>query len=270
MIDTVVAAPPPTVATTTIDAAKVQRQERARILSRLFKQQTQTTTNTTKANTTTTTTLLPAMTVPPSKGSTFVIGISQRRHLHQIEQLDAIRRVIQGLASAYNILLIVAMDAEEMETKTTTTENTGTKPETANTNTYARMQTLHARIVQTVRKTTDANEDSQSPPECSSSRSSSRSSSITETILPSHRILLSQASTAGITGRVALVRQLASNIGVAIDFEEAVQPQLARFGYRTVIIPNWSTVFAAAGGGGGNGTTTTTMGKAKNTGIGGK
>jgi hypothetical protein len=55
---------------------------------------------------------------------------------------------------------------------------------------------------------------------------------LTIDILPKHRVLI--AST--ITGRVALVRQL-SRVELVIDFDESVQTELTRFGYKVAVIP---------------------------------
>lgn len=61
------------------------------------------------------------------------------------------------------------------------------------------------------------------------------SSSLSEDILPSHRILV--AST--VTGRVALVRQLAK-VAMVVDWDPEVDSQLTRFGYKVALVPNLS------------------------------
>ena len=55
---------------------------------------------------------------------------------------------------------------------------------------------------------------------------------VSEQALPTHRILLCQS----VTGRVALVRQLA-RVALVVDWEEEVSKQLERFGYKVALVP---------------------------------
>jgi hypothetical protein len=175
---------------------KIQRQERAKILSRLF------------ANTSTAT--------PPMKGSTFVIGLSYEQ-LQKKEQQLSITRVIKGLATYYNVLVIVAVDNND----------------NSNNHRYESTQKIHEQVVQTLRS---GGEESESEGENDSLLL------LSESILPSHRILLSNTKSSAV-GRIALVRQLSSNIGLTIDFDPEVKIQLEKFGYNVSIIKNWYETF---------------------------
>jgi SMC interacting uncharacterized protein involved in chromosome segregation len=88
---------------------------------------------------------------------------------------------------------------------------------------YTEMQKVQDEIIQKLR-----------------SRGSSSNSEqlLTESILPSHRIMLSQSA----TGRIALTRQL-SSVELVIDFDVDVQTQLERFGYKVAIVSDWMKLF---------------------------
>ncbi|OEU09884.1 hypothetical protein FRACYDRAFT_248134 [Fragilariopsis cylindrus CCMP1102] len=182
---------------------KIQRQERAKILSRLF------------ANSSTVAT-------PPMKGSTFIIGVSYEQQLLQKEkeQKLAIIRVIKGLATYYNVLVIVAVDTNDND------DNSNN----SNHHRYESTQKIHEQVVQTLRSGDE---------EGVGGGEKNDDSLLSESILPSHRILLSKSA----VGRIALVRQLSSNIGLTIDFNPEVKLQLEKFGYNVSIIKNWSDTF---------------------------
>lgn len=171
------------------DASLQQRKERAKILSRLFAA-----THKDFGKT------LPA---PPSKGSTFVIGISKERHLLDATQRSSLLKVIRGLAAHYTVLVIVSVEAA---------------PKTSSTS-YEPTQNLHSEAVQLLRGQDD----------------------LSESVIPSHRVLLAGSS----TGKVALVRQLSTNIGLTVDFESTVQDELERFGYDVAIVEDWTTILPA-------------------------
>jgi len=171
----------------------LQRKERAKILSRLFAA-----TNVDHA-----TKGVPA---PPSKGSTFVIGVSQEKHLSDGGQRASLLRVIRGLAAHYTVLLVVSP-----------LQKTG-----SDSSSYETTQALHASALKLLRG--DDN------------------SELSETLLPSHRVLLAGSA----TGRVALVRQLSTNIGLTVDFETSVKEELERFGYEVSIVTDWGSILPPA------------------------
>ena len=121
-----------TAATAAVDARtrnnnnKLQRQERAKILSRLFAKTTTGTANT-----------------PPTKGSTFVIGLSNEKQIKDTQQMKPIIRVIKGLSSYYNVLVIVDVDID----------NTSSDYNNSNSNShcYEMTQKIHKSVVQTLR-----------------------------------------------------------------------------------------------------------------------
>jgi hypothetical protein len=189
---------------------KIQRQERAKILSRLF------------ANSSTVAT-------PPMKGSTFIIGVSYELQLLQKkEQKLAIIRVIKGLATYYNVLVIVAVDNKD--------DNDDNSNSNSN-HRYESTQKIHAQVVQTLRSSSSDEEGVGG-----GEKNDDSLLLLSESILPSHRILLSNTKSSAV-GRIALVRQLSSNIGLTIDFNPEVKLQLEKFGYNVSIIKNWSDTF---------------------------
>ncbi len=173
------------------DQKLLQRKERAKILSRLF------------AAKDFSTKTLPS---PPSKGSTFVVGISKEKHLIDDEQKSSLLRVLKGLASHYTVLVVVSLDSAP-------TNNT-------NTSSYEPTQKLHSRVEELLRGNDDDDD------------------SLPESTLPSHRILLAGSP----KGRVALVRQLSTNIGLTVDFDTDVKDELERFGYDVSIVEDWKTI----------------------------
>jgi len=176
------------------DQKLLQRKERAKILSRLFAAKD----FSGKA--------LPA---PPSKGSTFVVGISREKHLIDTEQKASLLRVLKGLSSHYTVLVVVSLDSDSASTST-------------NSSSYEPTQKLHSDVATLLRGDND-------------------SSSLPESVLPSHRILLAGSP----KGRVALVRQLSTNIGLTVDFDTDVKDELERFGYDVSILQDWETILPA-------------------------
>lgn len=171
------------------DALLQQRKERAKILSRVFAA-----THKDFGKT------LPA---PPSKGSTFVIGISKEKHLLNATQRSSLLKVIRGLAAHYTVLVIVSLDPSAAAPTNSSTS-------------YEPTQTLHSEAVKLLRGESD----------------------LSESDLPSHRVLLAGSG----KGKVALVRQLSTNIGLTVDFESTVQDELERFGYDVAIVEDWTTI----------------------------
>lgn len=64
-----------------------------------------------------------------------------------------------------------------------------------------------------------------------------RGTALSESVLPTHRILLATT----VAGRVALVRQL-SKVALVIDWDEQVETQLTRFGHQVLLVQNWNTL----------------------------
>lgn len=147
---------------------------------------------------------------PPAKGSTFVIGVSKEKHLSESDQLSSLLRVIGGLATHYTVLLVVSPDASSDSS-------------------YESTQKLHSEITNLLRGGND-DEKSTLP-------------KLPESLLPSHRILLAGSA----RGRVALVRQLSTNIGLTVDFDKDVREELERFGYEVSIVEDWKTILPAKG-----------------------
>jgi hypothetical protein len=184
---------------------KIQRQERAKILSRLF------------ANSSTVAT-------PPMKGSTFIIGVSYEQLLQkEKKQKLSITRVIKGLATYYNVLVIVAVDNDDDDNSNSN----------SNHHRYESTQKVHAQVVQSLRSSSGDEEGGENDDALLL---------LSEATLPSHRILLSNTKSSAV-GRIALVRQLSSNIGLTIDFNPEVKIQLEKFGYNVSIIKNWYETF---------------------------
>jgi hypothetical protein len=156
------------------------------------------------------------------KGSTFVIGLSNEQLLQNKEQKMSIIRVIKGLANYYNVLVIVAVD----------------NIDNSNNHRYESTQKTHEQVVQTLRGGGGGGGGGEESREEEGNANSSLLL-LSESILPSHRILLSKSS----VGRIALVRQLSSNIGLTIDFDAEVKIQLEKFGYNVSIIKNWYETF---------------------------
>jgi hypothetical protein len=169
----------------------LQRKERAKILSRLFAA-----TNVDHA-----TKGIPA---PPSKGSTFVVGVSQEKHLSDSDQRASLLCVIKGLATHYTVLLVVSPP-----------QATG-----SDSSRYETTQTLHTAALKLLRGDDE----------------------LSESLLPSHRVLLAGSA----TGRVALVRQLSTNIGLTVDFDAGVREELERFGYEVSIVTDWGSILPPA------------------------
>mmetsp|Transcript_9243 Transcript_9243/g.22958 ORF Transcript_9243/g.22958 Transcript_9243/m.22958 type:complete len:310 (-) Transcript_9243:497-1426(-) len=170
------------------DTAKLQqRKERAKILSRLFSSKD----------------FGKALPAPPSKGSTFVVGISKQRHLVDATQKSSLVRVLKGLSSHYTVLVVVSLDSSAQSSSSS----------------YEPTHKLHSEVVNLLR-----DEDA-----------------LPESILPSHRVLLAGSA----KGRVALVRQLSTNIGLTVDFDTDVKVELERFGYDVSIVEDWKTILPA-------------------------
>ena len=184
-------------------ASLLQRKERAKILSRLFAA-THKNVSDSKA--------LPA---PPSKGSIFVMGVSKQKHLADADQRSSLIKVIRGLATHYTVLVVVSLDG-------TNNNNTNTSSSSSS---YEPTHMLHSEVVGLLRNNNDSNMDDR----------------ISESVLPSHRVLLAGSA----RGKVALVRQLSKNIGLTIDFEEDVKVELERFGYDVSIVEDWKTILPA-------------------------
>jgi len=73
-------------------------------------------------------------------------------------------------------------------------------------------------------------------------RGSGESGILRASVLPSHRILVAGSP----TGRVALVRQLSTNIGLTVDFDPRVREELVRFGYEVAVVGDWAETLPAA------------------------
>lgn len=197
-----------------LDAVARHRKERAKILSRLFAAAASS----------------PSSSKPPSgvpaKGSIFVLGLSLGTHLENARQRSVIRRVIRGLAAHYTVLVVVAVDERKSSSNNnneqhpaTTTTTTTTTPHSS-TGDYSSTEAIHTTAERILR---GSNDDAEHVPAA---------------VLPSHRVLLSSDH----GGRVALVRQLSSNIALTVDFDPEVRTQLRRFGYEVAVVDDWETV----------------------------
>jgi len=144
---------------------------------------------------------------PPAKGSTSVIGISKEKHLSNNEQRASLLRALLGLSAHYTVLVVVSLAP-------------------SNTSSYEATQKLHSEAIHLLR-TDDGSEEA----------------GISESLLPSHRVLLAGSA----KGRVALVRQLSTNIGLTVDYDAEVQEELGRFGYEVSIINDWKSILPARG-----------------------
>jgi len=160
-----------------------------------------------------------ALPSPPAKGSTFVVGVSKARHLADSHQRSSLVRVVKGLAAHYTVLVVVSPGAND--------DTDGG---------YETTRSLHSEAENLLRdgSTDDDDDDDEDP----------SSGLLPASVLPSHRILL--AGTA--TGRVALVRQLSTNIGLTVDFDTDVREELERFGYEVSIVDDWTSILPAAAG----------------------
>lgn len=189
--------------TVPVSTSLLQRKERAKILSRLFAA-----TNRDNAH-------AKGLPAPPSKGSTFVIGISREKHLLDSDQRSSLLRVLRGLAAHYTVLVVVSVSPAAA--------NSGSSYE------YESTQKLHSEAMSLLRGSNSSDEHKGELQE------------LPESILPSHRILL-----AGLArGRVALVRQLSTNIGLTVDFDKDVREELERFGYEVSIVEDWTSILPA-------------------------
>lgn len=136
---------------------------------------------------------------PPSKGATIVLGIQQKR----LDGKDGsvFTKVLSNLSTNYTVIVIVKVENE----KNGKISNHSSTKET------------HERLV----------------------RQMKRDNIISESKLPSHRILVASSMTA----RIALVRQLAS-VALVVDFEAEIKTQLERFGYHVALqLDDWSASF---------------------------
>ena len=184
--------------TTTL--ARQRQKDRAKILSRLCSPPKSSGTSTRSTTTTTTSTL---SLLPPSKGSTVVVGISQADLGGVVGTNDSscISRVLDALATFYNVIVVVAVNDESNN---------------INNNNSNHRVSLHSQVVQQLR---------------------SSSIFLSEDVLPSHRILLSST----VTGRVALVRQL-SKVALVVDWDPTVKEQLTRFGFAVTLVEDWNSI----------------------------
>jgi len=193
-----------------VSTSLLQRKERAKILSRLFAATHQDHHHAVKGG-------LP---VPPSKGSTFVIGISREQHLLDSGQRSSLLRAIRGLAAHYTVLVVVSVAP-------TAAANSSYEHQ------YESTQTLHSEAIRLLRGSSSSSSNND--------ESETHDYELAESVLPSHRVLL-----AGLAkGRVALVRQLSTNIGLTVDFDRDVREELERFGYEVSIVEDWTSILPA-------------------------
>jgi hypothetical protein len=184
------------------NSSRKLRQDRAKILSRVF------------AATGTSTSANPSPPTPPPKGSTLVIGISSSVLADATTSNVIISKVLYNLATYYTVMVMVQV----VESKSVTTN-------------YTEIQKLQDEMIRELR-TTAATTTTVTV------TSGGDSMLLTESVLPSHRIMISQSS----TGRVALTRQL-SSVELVVDFDDDVRTQLERFGYKVAIISDWVKTF---------------------------
>ena len=194
---------------TVASASLLQRKERAKILSRLFAATLHHHHAAAKGG------------LPPSKGSTFVIGISRETHLLDRGQRSSLLRAIKGLAAHYTVLVVVSVAPKAAANSSYEHQ-------------YESTQALHSEAICLLRGHSSSN---------SNGDESKGDYELSEAVLPSHRVLL-----AGLAkGRVALVRQLSTNIGLTVDFDRDVREELERFGYVVSIVEDWTSILPANG-----------------------
>eukprot|EP00934_Nitzschia_sp_Nitz4_P003150 Nitzschia sp. Nitz4//scaffold27_size158506//114426//115547//NITZ4_002614-RA/size158506-processed-gene-0.26-mRNA-1//1//CDS//3329545530//3140//frame0 len=152
---------------------------------------------------------------PPSKGSTLVVSISQK-DLEDTDSITSLNRILIALGTFYNLLVLVAVSDAFVESRQASEAEDGSS--TLPLDPIKRMS-LAKKVVVDLLRQENADKDALT---------------LSESILPSHRIVM--AST--VTGRVALVRQL-EKVALVVDWEEDVQTQLTRFGYKVAVVPNW-------------------------------
>jgi hypothetical protein len=184
------------------EAAATVRHERAKILSRLC-----------KGGGGSSSSSPPPLPSPPCKGSTVVLSISQP---DVKASASTLAKILYDLGTFYNLVVILAVSDNDNRDDSSgkTKKNAGE---------------LQNELVEQLRSASSSSS--------SSSSSSMQQQLLSESVLPSHRILL--AST--VTGRVALVRQLAK-VAMVVDWDPEVESQLTRFGYKVALVPNWSTL----------------------------
>lgn len=204
--------------------ARRLRQDRAKILSRLF------------ANCSgVTASAGGAVPTPPPKGSTLVVGLSWDQ-----TGSDTVSRVLDILATYYTVMVMV----EVVPSHASAGGGSGIGGIRGGSDGYKGEKSLHEEVVARLRGSScgagiGGNATSQSNSSSSGGGRPGRRT-LSEAVLPSHRILLASS----VTGRVALVRQLAS-VELVVDYHPDVRNGLERFGYRVSLVSDWASTFAS-------------------------
>lgn len=221
------------------------RQERAKILSRLFENVSRSAVISGSNSSTSHTSNNGMMVRPPPRGGTLVVGlpydpifIDPKKKKKDddgldvdgttVSSLDTIVRVLYCLATYYTVMVMVHIPPSQYVNNNN------------NSNDYETTQRVHQEIVTKLRTTNvnhegDDTDSDNNGPQCYYYH-------LSESVLPSHRIMVSSSS---ITGRVALVRQL-STVELVVDYDPEIKTQLERFGYKVAIFDDeteWNTTF---------------------------
>jgi hypothetical protein len=192
--------------------ARRLRQERAKILSRLFE-------NVTSSSSPSGSGSIPSKEIrPPSKGGTLVVGLSYNQIVDgaTVASMDIVTRVLYSLATYYTVMVMVQVPLKDA--------SAGLSRD------YLAAERLHQEVVTRLRTISSRGDDGSQY-------------YLSESVLPSHRIMLSSS----VTGRVALVRQLAS-VELVVDYDPEIRTQLERFGYRVALVENekdWTKTFSS-------------------------
>lgn len=202
--------------------ARLLRQDRAKILSRLFANCSGGTVPASAGG---------AVPAPPPKGSTLVVGLSWDQ-----TGSDTVSRVLDILATYYTVMVMV-----EVVPSHASAFGGGIR---GGSDGYKGEKSLHEEVVARLRGSScgagiGGNATSQSNSSSSGGGPTGRRT-LSEAVLPSHRILLASS----VTGRVALVRQLAS-VELVVDYHPDVRNGLERFGYRVSLVSDWASTFAS-------------------------
>ena len=129
---------------------------------------------------------------PPARGTTLVLSIPE-----QDVPCGKLQRILYLLATHYNLFVIVALEEKDDQLPK---KKIGS---------MEHVQQSKEEVLKVLRNSNEF---------------------LTESVLPSHRIVLAKTS----AGRIALVRQLL-RVELVLDFDATVESQLTRFGYQVLL-----------------------------------
>eukprot|EP00980_Cylindrotheca_fusiformis_P013486 scaffold3437_cov113-Cylindrotheca_fusiformis.AAC.53 len=145
---------------------------------------------------------------PPGKGSTIVVALSPLETslmASSDKQKKQLSHILSILGSYYTLIVVGTISNTNANASTSTTTTTAAMMKEQEKNQKQMQDILFS------------------------------SGELTESILPKHRILMASSK----IGRIALVRQLA-RVELVVDYEDEVQKELGRFGYKVTVIPKLS------------------------------